>query len=113
MRVLIAFLIIGLLTGCASVKTVQYGEVSGPAKPEDFPIEILDKSDIEHPYKVIGMVQVRQSYYVSMEKVVEKLKINARKIGGDALTELKHSVAPIGDSYHALWTAKVIVWENP
>lgn len=118
------FISLALLVGCVSVKIVPYETQERLPKPTEFPIEILELKDITKPYKVIGIVQINAGGRHSVTDVLEKLRVAARRLGADALTDLNNQ--PIGAgvpvsgggtiySGHArdLWTAKAIVWESP
>jgi len=113
-----------LLFSCVSTRSIQYETIPRPPKPADFPIEILDPVNINRPYKVIGLAQATAGKRHNTAEVIEQLKKEARKLGGDALIELQQQ--PIGAggptsqggmvySGHVrdLWSAKVIIWQNP
>jgi len=120
-----------LLTSCADINVFQYDTVVRSPKPFDFPIAILDKAKINRPYKIIGLVQVDASKRQFAAEIIEQLKYEARKLGGDALIDLQQQPLethfPIGGTFpivsqgdlsysghfRNLWTAKVIVWQNP
>jgi hypothetical protein len=118
------FCVAALLSGCVSTRSIQYETITRPPKPADFPMEILDTANINRPYKVIGLVQANAGKLHNTADVIEQLKNEARKLGGDALIDLQQQ--PIGAgvptsqggviySGHVrdLWTAKVIIWQNP
>jgi len=93
--------------GCAYTDSVQFDSIVREPKPDDFPIEILDKDDIERAYKVIGYVNSSGGEFNVDSYAINNLKKNARKMGGDALIDLKF----LSENY--IYEAKVIVWENP
>lgn len=125
-RFIMVLCITVLLSGCASISTrsIQYETISRPPRSTDFPIEILDTTNINRPYKVIGLVQADAGWQNNTTDVTEKLKSEARKLGGDALIDLQQQ--PIGVGIPAsqggmiysghvrdLWSAKVIIWQKP
>lgn len=80
----------------------------------------MDARDIKRPSKIIGLVQVRVRGGHDIKDTTEYLKVEARKMGGDALIELSSQIIeqgrPVpggGTAYDEweIWTAKVIVWE--
>lgn len=117
-----SFLLI-IILGCVNAKAIRYETMERLSKPEDYPIEILDSSNITRPYKVIGVVQAEPGA-VSIKTIIEHMKAEARKMGGDALLDLQKTfvpsggaILPIGTMYvygqgsRDIWSAKVIVWE--
>lgn len=117
-------MIIVLISGCVSTRSIRYETIVRPPKPSDYPIEILDLSNINRPYKVIGIVQANAGKLHSTDDTIEHLKAEARKMGGDALIDLQQGtskggvIVPAGDMYvygnvREIWSAKVIVWEQP
>jgi hypothetical protein len=120
----LTLLIIVLILGCVSTRSIRYETIVRPPKPSDYPIEILDLSNINRPYKVIGIVQANAGKLHSTDDTIEHLKAEARKMGGDALIDLQQGtskggvIVPAGDMYvygnvREIWSAKVIVWEQP
>lgn len=112
-----------ILSGCVSVKSIPYETTARPPKPDDYSIEIYESNDLSKPYKVIGIVQANAGKKHSVADTMEKLRTQARRMGGDALIDLTNQ--PIGAgiptssggtiySGHVreLWQAKVIVWES-
>jgi hypothetical protein len=116
--------------GCVTTKSIRYETIIRPPKPSDYPIEILDRENIKHPYKVIGIVQAEARRSHNIDDVIEHLKNEARKMGGDALIDLQHGVLKEDaissyygnphygsvytyEFYRQIWSAKVIVWEQP
>jgi hypothetical protein len=107
------------ISACVHAKAIRYETTERPSKPDNFSIEIFEAKHIERPYKVIGLVEAESGG--SIEKIINRLKAEARKMGGDALIELHQQ--PIGAGipsqggtmYYGhvkdLWSAKVIVWE--
>lgn len=121
-KALLILLVFSSVTACIQAKSVRYEKTERLSKPENYPIEILEPRDIKRPYKVIGFVQIEAGKLHDTAKVVERLRGEARKMGGDALMELQQQPIGVGIpqqgggtfySGHVrdLWTAKVIVWE--
>jgi len=77
----------GILPGCVSIKSIPYETTVRQSKPENYPIEIYESKDISKPYKVIGIIQVDAGKKYSVAGVLEKLRVRARLMGGDALIE--------------------------
>jgi len=120
----LSLLIIVLMSGCVSTRSIRYETIVRQPKPSNYPIEILDPANINRPYKVIGIVQANAGKLHSTKDTIEHLKAEARKMGGDALIDLQQGsskggvVAPAGNMYiygnvREIWSAKVIVWEHP
>ena len=86
-----------LISGCASVRSVKYENITRLEKAKDYPIEIIERRDIKKEYKVIGLAQVNAGKLHDTADVMNKLREQARKMGGDALTELEQQ--PIGGGY--------------
>ena len=84
-----------LLAGCAWLVRSQafpYDDVERPARPSDTPIPIIaDTSAISRPYIVIGMVRAGPGDLggVGEGGMLEGLRREARKMGGDALIGLR------------------------
>jgi len=121
--ILTVSIIIAMIFGCVSVKSIPYETTARQAKPADYPIEIYEWKDLNRPFRVIGIVQANAGKKHSVSDTLEKLRIQARKMGGDALVNLTNQ--PIGAgvptssggivySGHVreLWRAKVIIWES-
>jgi len=121
-KTLLIIIVFAFISGCARVQSVRYETIQRPSKPVAYPIEIFDAKDIKRPYKVIGLVRVEVRKRHDIEDTIEHLKIEARKMGGDALVDLKQQPIGAGIPYQGgtvysghvrdLWTAKVIVWEQ-
>lgn len=94
MKSLSVLYVVALLSGCVSIRSIQYETITRTPKPPDFPIEILDTANINRPYKVIGLVQANAGKRHNTADVIEQLKSEARKLGGDALIDLQQQ--PIG-----------------
>ena len=116
-------IIVTMLSVCVSVKGIPYETTARQPKPVDYPIEIYESKGLNRPFKVIGIVQANAGKRHSVSATLEELRIQARKMGGDALIDLTNQ--PIGAgvptssggiiySGHVreFWQAKVIVWES-
>ena len=121
-RYLLGLLIVLLAWGCVKRQSIRYETIVRPPKPEDYAMEIVDSGNITVSYRVIGLVQVDAGKNYNVEKAIEILRDEARKMGGDALLDLEQGPStggvfvPIGDTYiysqaRQIWKAKVIVWE--
>ncbi len=120
----LVLLIVTLISGCVSTRSIRYETIVRSPKPSDYSIEILDSPNINRPYKVIGVVQANAGKLHSTDDTIEHLKAETRKMGGDALIDLQQGpsksgvIAPTGNIYvygnvREIWSAKVIVWEQP
>lgn len=73
------------LSGCVA-QSYWMGKVYLPAKPSNYPIEILLPGEIiEHPYQVLGVIQVDGWYGARDESLIRAAQNQARRHGGDAL----------------------------
>jgi hypothetical protein len=119
-RMVIVILLLSL-AACVNTRSIPYETISRPAKPDNYPIEILDVVNISRPYKVIGVVEANAGKNHSPPDTIEHLKQEARKMGGEALIELQRGAGaamliPSGNAYvygnvREIWAAKVIVWQ--
>jgi hypothetical protein len=96
------------------------------ATPEAFMIEVIERLAIARPYKAIGVVQAtapRGEHGPTDAEMLAALKKEARKLGGDAITELVKDPAstpewwgPVPFAARRLhevhWAALVIVWQQ-
>ncbi len=116
-------LLVVLLSGCTrmpiSVSKMIYLSPIPPSKTETFSMQIIDRNQIGRPYKIIGLIQA-QGYGQSKDEIVEQLKREARKLGGDAMIDLQQGYenTEVLDPKQKFimkrpFSAKVIVWENP
>lgn len=111
------------LSACAltlNPRVIQYEAFPRSAKPDDYPLEIFEEKDINRPYKTIGLVQVTARRTRDVAEVIEVLKAEARRIGGDALVSLQQQplmrgafTGQVGSAGYRedLWIAKVVVWQ--
>jgi hypothetical protein len=77
----LVLLIIVLMPGCVSTRSIRYETIVRQLKPSNYTIEILDPANINHPYKVIGIVQANAGKLQSAENTIEHLKAEAKKDG--------------------------------
>lgn len=118
----VAVLLLGALAyGCATTRSNLIDTSARQAKPEDYHIRIYNAASIQRPYKVIGVVIASTGLRYDFQDAVAHLQAEARKMGGDALTDLARGLPegaamPTGGwfifgSAGNIWSAKVIVWE--
>ena len=119
--VVVFAIVLPLIISCVNTRTVRYETSDRPPKPVDYPLEIYDSVNLTKPSKVIGIVQANAGKLHDPAYTLEYLKVEARKIGGDALIDLAagpsaaRALTQVGSTYVAgsvreIWTAKVIVW---
>jgi hypothetical protein len=83
--------VVGGLTGavlcsCASFEGVATGEHTYPPRPADHPIILYnDLQECSRRYEVIGVIKGSAPEGDSFAKVVEYMRREARKLGGDAI----------------------------
>jgi hypothetical protein len=74
-----------LLSGCVA-RTYWYGKLGLPSKPAGYPIDVLLPGEtINHPYQVLGIIQVDGWYGTGSETLIKGAQVQARKRGGDAI----------------------------
>lgn len=112
-----------VLASCVSTRSIPYETTSRAAKPQDYPMEVVESAGLSRPHKVIGVVHVNAGKLHSVKNTLEHLRTDARKMGGDALMDLQQGPVkrnvpgPLGsyrfeDSVREDWSAKVIVWTD-
>ena len=104
-----------LLSSCVHTKAVNYTGTPLAAKPKDYPIEILDPTSLNRPYKVIGTVEANSGARYNLTDPMEGLRKEARSMGADAL--LAPSQTPMGNGGNVghvrdLFICKAIVWTD-
>jgi hypothetical protein len=110
-----------LLVGYASTRSIPYQNNAEAPKAVGFPIEIFESSQVNRPYKTLGIVQGNAGKRHNVKDTLEHLKSEARAMGGDALIDLQLGpsrggvITPVGNSYvygnlREVWSAKVIKW---
>lgn len=97
---LLALAALTVLTACGGgVQFVRQDMTQYPPKAKDAPIEVLEGGTMK-PYVVIGTLTVDRKMKASFDDhstydvAVEDLKEHARKVGADALINVK----PLGDA---------------
>jgi hypothetical protein len=124
----VLFLILAI-EGCATVISSHHSDEIAPRRPRasDHPIEVIESGVPERPHEVIGSViaRVKQSPYTGKvwprDRILERLKKETRKLGGDALIHLTVRPQSSGGDYLApdgvyrsgsseIWSALVIAW---
>ena len=100
--------------GCTTISVVSTRDGFEARSPHgsDHPIVIVASGIPDRPHEEVGRVSARVRS-PSMEEtwpyeVLERLKDEARSLGGDALIEL--SVAPQSGGQSRVWSATVIAW---
>jgi len=108
-KTLLLFLLIVpmFLMDCTKTETIKYDEVERTPKPEDYTIEVYTEAGAPREYKVIGTVYVEAN--MSNSEIVKKLKSEVRKIGADAIVDMRNNGSS-GMKQH--WEAKAIVWTD-
>lgn len=120
------------LASCATIVTeaTRTEPQARPARPADYPIDVLEQNVPVRRHKVIGSVRARVKLSESGHdvapppKVVAVLKKQARELGGDALLPITVTPSAGGGNYLAptarvlagsseIWSALVIVWLEP
>jgi len=113
-KTLLLFLLIVpmFLMDCAATETIKYDEVERTPKPEDYPMEVYTEAGVPKEHKVIGEVRVDiPGMAYSKEEMVTRLKSEARKIGADAIVNIR-KIENTSGGMRELWGAKAIVWTD-
>lgn len=111
------------LVGCVRSQAINFETSQRPERPIDHPIEIIEKDQIKRAYKVIGIVRVNVGKLADPSSAINRLREEARKMGGDALIEIgiedgrSGVIVPLGNvstfgSTRVNYAAKVIVFED-
>ncbi len=119
---LILFFLFSVI-GCVTTRVISYETTYRDPKPFDFPIDIYESNNLTKAYKTIGIVKANAGKLHSSQDTINRLKILARQMGGDALLDLgieahdgrviqRTSYGYIGYSPRQIWFAKVITWEK-
>jgi hypothetical protein len=125
----IASLALVVLAACTtiSVDSTRDETRHRPPKPRDHDIEVFHDTIPDRPHKVIGSVLARVKHSPEGDtlwpdhSVLERLKVEARRLGGDALIGLAADRQADGGTYlsppatvltgsSTIWSASVIVW---
>lgn len=109
------------LTSCIHINKISYEQNAREPKPDNYPIEILQSDKIQKEYKVIGEVSANGPNNRT-EKILEKLRIETRQMGGDALIDFEsgtlgegvmtNGIGVYDEDAKQTMKAKVIVWEE-
>ena len=92
-RLFAAFAAAVLLTGCISMEYT--GEKLPPKDPDSKVPVYTDSAKVTRPYQVLGVAKVSGDYQeVSRDRMVEKLRTEARKCGADAILIVEQQVIP-------------------
>ena len=103
----IAITFVTCLTACVKMRSVSYDATTMPAKRHDSPIALLDSTNSNRPYRVIGIVEANAGRKHSPADTIEHLKDQARALGGDGILDVNNRAI---NAVRELWSAKVIVW---
>ena len=80
-----------ILCGCTAATRVTRFATYSP-RPVGHEIRIYRSTLPDRPYEEIGIVSARQrNKFISMEQVLNSLREEARKMGGDAIIELREA----------------------
>lgn len=109
-----------VLTACVKVNGTSRYSTEYTPKPNNYPIAVFEENNINRAYKVIGAVSAPVESDQIAGEAINRLKIKARNLGGDALLGLRKErvsgsveLAIGGVRYRSqklFWSAKVIVW---
>lgn len=83
------------ITGCAPW---QYYDANQPgvkyvAKPKDYEMPILQRSEVKRPFKEIGQVSALGGTYETQRNMYKAVRAKARQVGADALIDAHYSDA--------------------
>ncbi len=115
--------------GCGTVVSGRGSSWETTARrptPETVTIEVVERAAIARPYKLVGTVEASAPRWEggpSDEAMLQTLKREARKLGGDAVTEVTRNPAdrpewwgpmPFASRqlYEVRWVALVIAWQD-
>ena len=118
----ISLLMLGLaLTACVKPNNSSLDSRVFASKPDNYPVEIVEKKNTNRAYKVVGTINAPVGRDQSAFKAIERLKMMARNMGGDALLDLREeSVSGSAElftggvryrSRSVFLSTKVIVWQ--
>ncbi len=117
------------VSGCATV--TSYSTIDEPSprlsNPSDHRVVLVEDGVVEQPHKIIGSVGAKIKLAPTSkeiwprERIIERLKSEARLIGGDGIVGLEIHSSPTGGNFVSpdgtflqgnseLWTALVFVW---
>jgi hypothetical protein len=122
-RFFILIIFLNLIVACVTTRIIRYETIYREPKPSNFPIDIYESSNLNRPYKVIGIVTANAGKWHSTQDTIEQLKKVAREMGGEALMDLGFATSDgriiqrtatgyVSGSARENWGAKVIVWEK-
>lgn len=121
--VLFCILILLIISGCVMTKNIKYDSTFRNKKPQSFEMNIYESTNLERPYRIIGIVEANAGKLHDVSDTLENLKDEARKMGGDALLDLtvesskgrmiiKQPYGYTAGNLREKWIAKVIIWDN-
>ena len=110
MLLLLLLIVPMFLMDCTSIETVKYDEVERTPKSEDYEIAVYTEAGVPREYKVIGEVRMEAYSGNSKEGIIKSLKSEARKIGADAIVDIRQ--VEMENQMIQRWEAKAIVWTD-
>lgn len=106
------------ISGCSIYRVDSQDTTLDFYPPKSSANEVLYLEKAEKPHEVIGIVSVTTEKVQPLESVVEKMRMEAALLGGDAITDVKPAGRPStylgrlellkNASINARYTAKVI-----
>jgi len=109
-KMLLLFLLIlpMFLTDCTRMETIKYDETERAPKSEDYEMKVYTESGVPKEHTVIGEVRVVSNS--GNQEIIKKLKSEAKKIGADAIVNMRQVES--SDGIRQVWKAKAIVWTD-
>jgi len=107
--------------GCISTTIAAYNEDRSRVRhPKDYPIRIIDLRHEQRPYEVVGYIEIKASELYSTEFIFKKFRAVARKLGGDAVSDIIQD--PVEKKfpflfdylnfYGNIWSAEIVAWRE-
>ncbi len=88
-KTIIILLCVVFLTSSCSIYRVNFEEVTGnyysATKPED--VQVVEQ--VSQPHEIVGFITVNTERNQKMEDVLYRMKTEAAKLGGDAITNIQ------------------------
>jgi hypothetical protein len=104
----VAITLILLISCSSSTRSVSFDNTERRPKLDNYTIEILDRANIDKPFKVIGYIEIVAWEGTDLKKTFGSLKAEARKLGGNGLIDIQKGRK---SSKQFIWSAKVIIWK--
>ena len=86
----------GGLGGCASASGVRLGATSYPARPVDHPVPVFEANAVPRAHDRIGRIVGEGSDLMSFAAIVEAMRGEARRLGGDGIVLLGGGLLVLG-----------------